>query len=78
MNKITKALKNQCLADLQKPFEVIVTGSITPEQAMQMGLNTVAGLNNIYSGSLLGKDILAIEKHEAIDSIELNGQMNIL
>jgi hypothetical protein len=78
MNKIQHTLKDQCLANLQKPFKVIVTGAIASEQAAQMGLNAIAGLDNIYSGSLLGEDILALEQHQAIDSIEPDSEMSIL
>jgi hypothetical protein len=78
MSKIQNALKDQCLANLQKTFKVIVTGAITPEQATQMGLHTIAGLNNIYSGSLSGEEVLALEQHQAVDSIEPNSEMNIL
>ncbi len=78
MNKIQNTLKDQCLADLKKPFKIIVTGAIAPEQVAQMGLHATAGLDNIYSGSLLGEDILAIAGHEAVDSIESDGEMGIL
>jgi hypothetical protein len=78
MDKIQKSLKDQCLVDLQKPFKIIVTGAIAPEEAMRMGLNTIAGLDNIYSGSVLGETILTIAQHEAIDSIELDNEMSIL
>ena len=78
MDKIQQALKNQCLADPKKPVKVIVTGFVAPEKAMQIGLDSIEGLDNIYSGSLTGKDILAIEKLDTVNSIELDGEMNIL
>lgn len=78
MDKIQTSLKDQCLADPQTPVKVIITGSIAPEKAMQMGLDSIAGLDNIYSGSLIGAAILAIEKLETIDSIELDSDMEIL
>lgn len=78
MDKIQLSLKNQCLADPQRPIKVIVTGFIAPEKATQMGLNSIEGLDNIYSGSLRGEAIFAIGKLEPIDSIELDSDMDIL
>lgn len=78
MDKIQNTLKEQCLVDPKKSFNIIVTGAITPEQATQMGLNTIAGLENIYSGLLAGEDILNISQHTAIDSIESDSDMSIL
>ncbi|OTE96652.1 hypothetical protein BCS42_12325 [Crenothrix sp. D3] len=78
MNKIQTALKNQCLADPKEPVSVIVTGFITPEKAKQIGLDSIAGLDNIYSGSLLGENILTIAELEAIDSIELDADVGML
>ncbi len=78
MDKIQISLKNQCVADPKRLLKVIVTGFIAPEKAMQMGLDSIEGLDNIYSGSLRGEAILAIEKLETIDSIELDSDMEIL
>lgn len=78
MDKIAQSLKNQCLVELQKPFKIIVTGAIAPDEAQQMGLNSITGLDNLYSGSLRGEEVLALAQHKAIDSIELDSDMNIL
>lgn len=78
MDKIKKSLKHQCQADLKRPVKVIVTGYVALEKAMQIGLKPMNGLDNIFCGSLTGEDILAIEKLETIESIELDSDMGIL
>jgi hypothetical protein len=78
MDKIQQSLKNQCLTDPKKAVKIIVTGFIAPEKVMQIGLDSIDGLDNIYSGSLTGEDILTLEKLEAVDSIELDSDMDIL
>lgn len=78
MDKIQKSLKNQCLANPKRLLKIIVAGFIAPNNAMQMGLASIEGLNNIYSGSLMGEAILAIEQLEMIDIIELDSDMEIL
>ncbi|MCI0654556.1 MAG: hypothetical protein L0Y39_08785 [Methylococcaceae bacterium] len=78
MDKIKKNLKGQCQSDLKKEFKIIVTGSIKPEEATQIGLNPITGLDNIFSGSVTGEKIIAIEKLKTVDSIELDSNMEIL
>lgn len=78
MDKIQESLKLQCLADLKSPIKVIVTGFVAPEKAMQMSLKPINGLDNIFSGSLTGEDILAIEQLETIERIEFDSDMGIL
>jgi hypothetical protein len=78
MSKIPTSLQQQCLANLQKPFNVIVTGTLASDEATQLGLASLTGLDNIYSGSLLGETILTMAQQKTIDSIELDGEMGIL
>jgi hypothetical protein len=78
MDKIEQELKDQCHSDLNKEFKIIVTGSITSEEATKMGLDSIEGLENIYGGLLTGKKILSIEKLETVNSIELDRNMEVL
>lgn len=77
MDKIEKELKNQCDADPNSEFKIIVTGSLTPEEATKLRLRSITGLDNMYSGSLAGEKILTIEKLETVNSIELDRNMEI-
>jgi hypothetical protein len=78
MSKLPTALQQQCLASPQTPFKVIVIGTLASDEATQLGLASLTGLDNIYSGSLLGETILTMAQQETIDSIELDGEMGIL
>ena len=77
MDKIEKDLKDQCHADPNSEFKIIVTGSLTPEEATKLRLRSITGLDNMYSGSLAGEKILTIEKLETVNSIELDRNMEI-
>lgn len=78
MDKIEKELKGQCQSDPNKEFKIIVTGSITPEEATKIGLDSIAGLDNIYSGSLTGEKILTIETLKTVNGIEPDRNVEIL
>ncbi len=78
MSKIEKKLKQQSESNQENEFQVIVTGFIHPERAEKFGLKPFSGLDNIYSGSLTGANILELGDIETVESVEPDGTVEIL
>lgn len=78
MDKIDRTLRKTCLSHLNKPIQIVLLGLLTVEELLALDLMPIDGFDNLYKGKLTGQKILELEKVDAIQSIEIDADMNVL
>ena len=78
MNKIDRALRKACLSHSDRLIKIVLLGKLTVEEVLTLGLTPINGLDNVYKGELTGRKILELVKINAITSIEIDADMDVL
>ncbi|NBB76630.1 MAG: hypothetical protein GVY02_04550 [Bacteroidetes bacterium] len=78
MEKITGDLKKACSREPKKQFDVVIVlkEESDPKQLPIKSYNRL--MDNILSASMKGSEILELEKHDSIQSVEPDGEVGIL
>jgi hypothetical protein len=76
MANIAANLKEQIKKQPDELYNVIVVSA--PKANLKTDLKPIEGLDDMYTGALSGKKILAFEKSKKILSVEPDGEMNAL
>ncbi len=72
MGKMDVNFKKQIKGNLENAYNIIVVTK-NPLNS-KIALKPIAGLDNMYEGTMTGEKILALEKSKQIISIERNGE----